>query len=92
MNSLQQVTLQVALIVAVVGLWFELKNERKARDTQFLAYAAQLEGLAKEQTRMIAETNETMRFAINLMKDRADLPVLSSKIPDKDGQRGPLVS
>lgn len=81
LNSLQQVTLQIALIVAVIVLWFELKAERKARDTMVGGYMASLSQLSQSVTKLMEQINEAQRFTINLMKDRADQPVLPSKLP-----------
>lgn len=82
-GNLQQVTLQVALIVAVIVLWLELKAERKNRDEIMVTFMANMRELATAQTKLMEQTNEAQRFTINLIKDRADQPVLPSKLPDK---------
>lgn len=83
-NSLQQVTLQVALLIAVIVLWLELKTERKNRDEIMITYMANMRELANAQTKLMEQTNEAQRFTINLIKDRAgDLPLLDSKPPDR---------
>lgn len=83
-TSLQQVTLQVALIVAVIVLWLELKAERKNRDEIMITFMANMRELAGAQTKLMEQTNEAQRFTINLIKDRAgDLPLLDSKPPER---------
>lgn len=81
-NSLQQVTLQVALIVAVIVLWLELKAERKSRDEIMVTFMGNMRELANAQTKLMEQTNEAQRFTINLIKDRTgDLPLLDTKMP-----------
>jgi hypothetical protein len=81
-NTLQQITLQVALIVAVIVLWLELKSERKNRDEIMVTFLANMRELAAAQTKLMEQTNEAQRFTINLIKDKAgDLPLLDAKKP-----------
>lgn len=81
-NTLQQITLQVALLVAVVVLWFELKTERKNRDEVMVTFMANMRELAGAQTKLMEQTNEAQRFTINLLKDRnGDLPLLDTRPP-----------
>ncbi|MBX3084614.1 MAG: hypothetical protein KF716_23455 [Anaerolineae bacterium] len=80
-NLFQSITLQAALIVAVIVLWFELKAERKRRDEVMTIFMANMRELAASQTKLMEQTNEAQRFTINLMKDRADLPLLDAKPP-----------
>lgn len=85
-NTLQQITLQVALIVAVIVLWLELKAERKSRDEIMITFMSNMRELASAQTRLMEQTNEAQRFTINLIKDRAgDLPLLDTKLPSNNG-------
>jgi hypothetical protein len=82
LNVLQQITLQVALLVAVGFLWFEMKAERKKRDEIMITFLANMRELAAAQTKLMEQTNEAQRFTINLIKDRAgDLPLLDAKKP-----------
>ncbi|MBX3082792.1 MAG: hypothetical protein KF716_14225 [Anaerolineae bacterium] len=80
-NLFQSITLQAALIVAVIVLWFELKAERKRRDEVMTIFMANMREMAGAQTKLMEQTNEAQRFTINLMKDRVDEPVLPSRLP-----------
>lgn len=80
-NVLQQVTLQVALLVAVIVLWMELKAARKEQSSMLNQAADTLVKLAASQAELAGQLTEQQRIVINLMKGRdADL-ILPTKYP-----------
>lgn len=72
---LQYITLQVALIVAVVILWFELKWERKQHTTTINTLGTGLASIVTAQAQIFTQVNETQQFVTALMRDKSYLPV-----------------